>query len=128
MRITDRIEADILESEAIQTALDEEFEGVDRHFSTPRKHIEGVDGLVMIEDEIVHLLVLNFRPFLNVLLGQILRNAASRMTRSPGTKAMFTVKAFKGVTFLTYTEKLGETKYLVITTGKWIPTRTKRRR
>lgn len=125
----DRAEEDILESEAIQTALDEEFEAVDRHFCTPRKPIDGVAGFVMIEDEITHLLVLHFRPFMAVLLAQIVRNAASRLTRSPGTKAVFTVKAIKGVDFLTYQETFSSgVQYLVITTGKRLPNRTKKGR
>ena len=127
MRVpVDRTEEEIAESAIIQKIFDTEFEGVDQSFSAPRKPIDGVEEHVILEDEIVHLLIMVYRPFLSVLLAQIVRKAASRVSES-NTHSIFSIDAMKGVVFLAQLKPLGDVRYLKITIDRRVPASTKGR-
>ncbi|SRR6266567_384995 len=111
------------DTELMQTAINEHFEPVDRHYSILRNPVAGVSFPALLEDEIVYMLAIRYRPFLSVLVGQIIRKANSRMERlpAPGTKSTFTITAIKEFSFITFMKDYGKARCLIITTGKRLP-------
>jgi hypothetical protein len=111
------------DTELMQQAINEHFEPVDRHYSMLKRPIAGVSVPALLEDEIVYMLAIRFRPFLSVLAGQIIRKANSRMERLPvpGTSSTFTISGIKEFSFITFVKDYGKARCLVITTGKRLP-------
>lgn len=111
------------ETEVMQTAINEHFEPVDRHYSILRNPVAGVSFPALLEDEIVYMLAIRYRPFLSMLTGQIIRKANSRMERLPvpGTSSTFTIAAIKEVSFIAFLKNYGKARCMVITTGKRLP-------
>ena len=124
MRLPEEPTAEQLQdTELMQQAINEHFEPVDRHYSILRNSAVGVSVPALMEDEIVYMLAIRYRPFLSVLARQIIRKANSRMERLPvpGTSSTFTISAIKEFSFITFMKEYGQARCMVITTGKRLP-------
>jgi hypothetical protein len=94
--------------------IDRNFQVYDQEHVYILNRIDGVAMQVIITDDLMLLLVLNYEPFFREILAQIIRKAYGRVKEQPDRKAIFSVEAVKKEVFSAYIRKRGRKGILVI--------------
>ena len=94
--------------------IDRNFQVYDQEHVYIQNRTDGVPMHVIITDDLMLLLVLNYEPFFREILAQIIRKAYSKVKAQPDNKAVFSVAAVKKEVFSAYIRRKGRKGIIII--------------
>jgi len=102
--------------------IEEEFETVDEGYVLVRRIANEIHNQVFLSNEVMNILVVDYRPFVEEILFQLIRKAHRRASRAHNLKSHVSILPCRREIFQARIVRNREAEHLIIETIKKCPT------